>query len=121
MPELVRLYNESELRLARMLPAQLAASAAAAAHDASPLSQQRVSVQVDGLRCAACGMRLKQALLAQVGGVRRAELHFESGRVELHGHGVSKDDLIGCISGMGYSVRAIEFQEEPPGKAESGL
>ena len=73
------------------------------------------TLQVDGLRCAACGARLKQALLAQVGGVRRADVEFVSGRVEVHGQAISKDTLLGYISGLGYTARVIEFQEEPPG------
>ncbi len=70
---------------------------------------------MDGLRCAACGARLKQALLAQVGGVRRADVEFVSGRVEVQGQAISKDALLGCISGLGYTSQVIEFQEEPPG------
>ncbi len=70
---------------------------------------------MDGLRCAACGARLKQALLAQVGGVRRADVEFVSGRVEVQGQAISKDNLLGYISGLGYTARLIEFQEEPPG------
>ncbi|KAK9902032.1 hypothetical protein WJX75_001765 [Coccomyxa subellipsoidea] len=68
MPELVQLYNEGQLRLLRALPLT---SLPVTCDQA--LSQQQVVLHVEGLRCAACGMRLKQALLAQVGGVRRAE------------------------------------------------
>ena len=78
-------------------------------------------MHVEGLRCAACGMRLKQALLTQVGGVRRAEVEFVSGRVVVHGQCITEDALLGCISELGYSLRAIEFQEEPPGNARSEL
>lgn len=76
-------------------------------------------LQVEGLRCAACGARLKQALLAEVGGVRRADVEFVSGRVVVQGQAISKDALIGCISGLGYTSRVIEFQEEPPGISAS--
>ena len=81
----------------------------------------QVILHVEGLRCAACGMRLKQALLAQVGGVQQCEVEFESGRVVLHGQAIGEDALLGCISELGYSSRLIKFQEEPPGKEESEL
>ncbi|BDA48312.1 hypothetical protein COCOBI_11-5720 [Coccomyxa sp. Obi] len=120
MPELVQLYNEGQLRLLRGLPAVLT-STPASSHDTPSLTQmqQRVTLQVDGLRCAACGARLKQALLAQVGGVRRADVEFVSGRVVIQGQTISEDDLLGCISGLGYTSRVIEFQEEPPGNVAS--
>lgn len=81
----------------------------------------QVVLHVEGLRCAACGMRLKQALLAQVGGVRGAEVEWASGRAVVQGQGISEDALLGCISELGYSSRVIEFQEEPPGGARSEL
>ncbi|CAL8465913.1 g5449 [Coccomyxa elongata] len=116
MPELVQLYNEGQLRLLRALPIGVT-TAPLSSHDALSLTQkqQSVKLQVDGLRCAACGARLKQALLAQVRGVRRADVEFVSGRVEVQGQAISKDALLGCISGLGYTSRVIEFQEEPPG------
>ncbi|EIE18468.1 hypothetical protein COCSUDRAFT_34498 [Coccomyxa subellipsoidea C-169] len=116
MPELVQLYNESQLRLMRSLPL----TSSPVSGDKA-LTQQQVILHVEGLRCAACGMRLKQALLAQVGGVQRCEVEFESGRVVLHGQAIGEDALLGCISELGYSSRLIKFQEEPPGKEESEL
>ena len=80
------------------------------------LLQQVVLMHVEGLRCAACGSRLKSALM-QLAGVRECEVEFESGRTRLS---VVRDIFVeqsvrDLVKGMGYAVRQIAFEDEPPG------
>jgi copper chaperone CopZ len=125
-PELVRLYNEEGL--ARLLHGAKSGSpslaAASPGKDSSPVADsasletwETVRMRVEGLRCAACAMRLKHALAAEVAGVAAAEVEFESGAVAVHGRGVSKKGLIACAAQLGYSARVLAFQDEPPGGA----
>ena len=73
-------------------------------------------MHVEGLRCAACASRLKSAL-TQLPGVRECEVGFESGRTRLTvERGVSVEQSIrNIVEGMGYAVRQIAFEDEPPG------
>lgn len=75
-------------------------------------------MQVEGLRCAACGMRLKQALL-QVPGVTACEVEVETGRTRTVGKELAEQSIRDTVKGMGYTVRHIAFEDEPPGKRAS--
>ena len=77
---------------------------------------QGVLLRVEGLRCAACGSRLKGALL-QLPGVRECEVDFESGRTRLtvEGDMLAEQSVRDTVEGMGYTVRQIAFEDEPPG------
>ena len=84
------------------------------------LPQQVVLMRVEGLRCAACGSRLKSALM-QLAGVQECEVEFESGRTRLT---VERDIFVersvrDLVKGMGYAVRQIAFEDEPPGDKAS--
>ena len=72
-------------------------------------------MQVEGLRCAACGMRLKQALL-QLPGVTECEVEFETGETCTVGEELAEQSLQDTVEGMGYTVRRIAFEDEPPGQ-----
>ena len=69
---------------------------------------------MEGLRCAACGMRLKQALL-RLPGVQGCEVEFESGRTRVMAIGLLEKPIRDTVEGMGYAVRQIAFENEPPG------
>ena len=121
-PELVRLYNEGAL--GRLLLAHVDAESGAPPGSRKQCSaagheeQQTVRMQVQGLRCAACAIRLKHALLSQVAGVTGADVEFESGSVLVRGRGItSGQDLIACAQRLGYSSKLLAFEEEPPGDA----
>ena len=75
-------------------------------------------MQVEGLRCAACGMRLKQALLRQ-SGVTECEVEFESGQTRMVGKELAEESLRDTVEAMGYTVHHIAFEDEPPGKRGS--
>ena len=77
---------------------------------------QVVLMHVKGLRCAACGSRLKSTLM-QLPGVRECEVDFESGKTRLSvERGIPVEQLVReTVEGMGYAVRQIAFEDEPPG------
>ena len=77
---------------------------------------QVVLMHVEGLRCPACGSRLKGALL-QLPGVQECEVEFESGRTRLtvEGDASAEQSVRDTVEGMGYAVRQIAFEDEPPG------
>jgi cation transport ATPase len=109
MPEIIRLYNEGRLL---KLPAEPWSLPALRTYSKT---EQVLKLQVEGVRCAACGMRLKQSLLGEFTGMSSCDVEFESGRMVLTGKRLDSDALIGRIRQMGYSARIIQFQEEPPG------
>ena len=75
-------------------------------------------MQVEGLRCAACGMRLKQALL-RLPGVTECKVDFESGQTRTVGKQLIEQSIRDTVEGMGYTVHHIAFEDEPPGKRAS--
>lgn len=78
-------------------------------------------MHVEGLRCVACGMRLKHALL-QLPGVRECEVTFESGRVRMiTTEGLAAQSLRDLVESMDYALRTIAFEDEPPGKKASWI
>ena len=79
------------------------------------LGAQVIRMHVEGLRCAACGMRLKQALL-QLPGVTECEVEFEIGRTRIAGKELVEQSIRDTVERIGYSVRQIAFEDEPPGK-----
>ena len=81
---------------------------------------QVVLLRVEGLRCAACGSRLKGALL-QLPGARECEVEFESGRTRLTMDVdiLTEQSVRDTVEGMGYAVRQIAFEDEPPGAKAS--
>ena len=76
---------------------------------------QVIRMHVEGLRCAACGMRLKQALL-QLPGVTECEVEFEIGRTRIAGKNLAEQSIRDTVERIGYSVRQIAFEDEPPGR-----
>lgn len=113
MPDVVQLYNEGRLF---KLPADLGGLAAPRRSPAGSDQEENLQLQVEGLQCAACGMRLKQALRGKVSGLDSCEVDFESGRALIRGKGIDTAALIETISQMGYSAEVIAFQDELPGK-----
>ena len=71
-------------------------------------------MQVEGLRCVACGMRLKQALL-QLPGVTGCEVEYETGQTRTVGRELAEQSIRDTVEGVGYTVRHIAFEDEPPG------
>ena len=118
-PELVRLYNEGALARLLLLRKDAERSALPGIREWCSTTgceeQEVVRLQVRGLRCAACAMRLKHALLSQVAGVTSAEVEFEAGSVLVRGSGISARELIACVERLGYSGKLVAFEEEPPG------
>ncbi len=84
------------------------------------LCAQVLLMCVEGLRCAACGMRLKQALL-RLPGVQGCEVDFESGRTRIMATGLVEKPVRDTVEGMGYAVRQIAFEDEPPGHGRMAL
>ena len=60
-------------------------------------------MQVEGLRCAACGMRLKQALL-RLPGVTGCEVEFESGRTRAVGKELGEQSIRDTVEAMGVTM-----------------
>lgn len=125
-PEIVQLYNHSTLQ--GVLGAKPGSSSAVQSHgngsrsgcgqrvggeDAALAGERAVRLQVAGLRCAACGARLKQALLAHAEGVSDCTVDFASGAVVVRGHALSEHSLIDTVQRLGYSASVVEPCCEP--------
>lgn len=71
-------------------------------------------LQVGGIKCVSCGMRIKQHVLSHVKGVQNCTVEFEKGHVMVSGKGVSQTQLLEAISSLGYVPRIISFKEHAP-------
>eukprot|EP00884_Botryococcus_braunii_P021464 jgi/Botrbrau1/8000/Bobra.384_2s0026.1 len=112
-PEVVRAYNMGIFRhLAQYyhLPGVLP----------KHLLEQIFELQVDGIKCVSCGMRIKQHVLSSVKGVQNCTVEFEKGRVMVAGKGVSRTQLLESISSLGYVPRVTSFKESAPLSAKKG-
>ena len=125
-PEIVQLYNHGGLQ--GVLGTKARSSSAMRSHrdggssgggsgvgreDAAPAGERTVRLQVEGLRCAACGARLKQALLAHAEGVSDCTVDFASGAVAVRGHALREHGLIDTVQRLGYSASVVDHHCEP--------
>lgn len=69
------------------------------------------ALQVEGIKCVSCGMRIKQQVLSHVQGVQSCTVEFETGKVVVVGKGVSRSELLESISGLGYAPRVQSSKE----------
>ena len=75
--------------------------------------ERTVRLHVEGLRCAACGARLKQALLAHAEGVTGCMVDFASGAVAVTGRALRERDLLDTVQRLGYLARVVAPNHEP--------
>lgn len=61
------------------------------------------------LSCPSCVAKIEKAL-KNVQGVQDAQVHFNTGRIEIeHDEGTKTDDLIGAVRSAGYLAQVSPF------------
>ena len=102
-PELVHWYNKQSW----CWPQALCAAAAASAQ------QQEVHIQVNGLTCVSCAMRLKQRIQQQTEQQQGAcQVDFPSGSLKVTGRRLEPEELVAAIIDMGYEAKVIDKQKQ---------
>ena len=117
-PEIVHLYNHGALHGVLGAKAGRSHQKGSTASTSSSWGGQgggredvgewTVRLHVQGLRCAACGAHLKQALLAHAEGVSDCTVDFASGVVAVRGRALEERNLLDTVQRLGYSASVAE-------------
>ena len=102
-PELIQWYNK------RGGPTGKAFSSAAAERQ-----QHQVQLQVIGLKCVSCAMRVKQRLQTHlVGQEGSCQVDFPSGQTFVTGSDLKPSELAAAVQEMGYEVHVVAEPHKP--------
>lgn len=112
-PELVHWYNK------RGWPQSWGSSGVKLSAEAEGRGHS-VQLQVDGLKCVSCAMRVKQGVqtyLSNQLGV--CSVDFPTGQMLVTGKDLQPEELVGVVRNLGYEAHVVE-QEEQTQKVGSG-